>query len=352
MTTLLIRITSVPPKVTALIPVYNREKYVGEAIDSVLAQTFTDFELLVIDDGSTDRSREVVQSYHDSRIRCVMNDSNEGIPKTRNKGVRLAQGEYLAFLDSDDWAYPQRFAKQVAFLDHHADYAAVGTWVAWMDETGRPLRQIQRRPVFSEEIAAQRLFRQGITNSSSMARTIVLREYAHREEYGLSEDFDLWARIAAKYKLATLPEVLVRCRRHHNRISLEQAHRVKDLRLTIYAEQLRALGITFTDVDLEHHSLLRSMRKQEFTPDLAYLDWAETWLQRLQAANSQALCYPEPAFSELLGRLWLKVCWRAARSQGWAVLCRFWQSPLRRQAWPGLRKELALYPPFSWCIQV
>jgi glycosyltransferase involved in cell wall biosynthesis len=352
MTTLLIRITAVPPKVTAVIPVYNREKYVSEAIDSVLSQTFKDFELLVIDDGSTDRSREVVRSYHDSRIRCVMNDSNEGIPKTRNKGVRLAQGEYLAFLDSDDWAYPERFAKQVAFLDSHPDYAAVGTWVVEMDEKGRSLRRIQRRPVFSDEIAAQRLFSQGIANPTSMARTAVLREYEHREEYGLSEDFDLWARIAVKHKLATLPEVLVRGRRHGGRISREQAHRVKDLRLTIYAAQLHALGIAFTDTDLERHFLLRSMRKQGFTPDLAYLEWADAWLQRLQAANLQALCYPEPAFSELLGRLWLKVCWRAARSQGWTVLCRFWQSPLRRQAWPGLRKQLALYPPFSWRIRV
>src|SRR5215510_6164673 len=99
------------PKVTVMIPVYNREKYVGDAIDSILAQTFTDFELLVIDDGSTDRSREVAQSYHDPRICLVCNETNEGVPKTRNTGVRLAHGEYLAFLDSDDWAYPERFTK-------------------------------------------------------------------------------------------------------------------------------------------------------------------------------------------------------------------------------------------------
>ncbi len=87
------------PKVTAVIPAYNREKYVGEAIDSILAQTFTDFELLVIDDGSTDRSREVARSYHDPRIRLVCNETNEGIPKTRNKGIRLGRGEYPEFLN-------------------------------------------------------------------------------------------------------------------------------------------------------------------------------------------------------------------------------------------------------------
>ncbi|HXG18411.1 MAG TPA: glycosyltransferase family 2 protein [Methylomirabilota bacterium] len=340
------------PKVTAVIPVYNREKYVGEAIDSVLAQTFTDFELLVIDDGSTDRSRKVVQSYRDSRIRLVVNDANQGIPRTRNKGVQLAQGEYLAFLDSDDWAYPERFAKQVAFLDRHPEYAAVGTWAVWMDEEGRSLRRVQRKPVFPDEIAALRLFRQGITNSTSMARTAVLREFEHREKYDLSEDFDLWVRIAAKHKLAALPEVLVRCRRHKRRISLEQAHRAKDLRLTIYAAQLRTLGMAFTDTDLERHLLLRSMRKQGFTPDLAYLEWADAWLQRLRAANQQTACYPEPAFSELLGRVWLKVCWRALRNQGWTVWRRFLQSPLRGCAWPGVRRRLFLYTPFFWRMQV
>jgi len=92
------------PKVTVVIPVYNRDQYVGEAIKSILAQTFTDFELLVIDDGSTDSSREVVRAYHDPRICLGCNETNEGIPKTRNTGMQLARGEYLAFLDSRHYA--------------------------------------------------------------------------------------------------------------------------------------------------------------------------------------------------------------------------------------------------------
>src|SRR5262249_35270201 len=141
------------PKVTVVIPVYNREKYVRDAIDSILVQTFPDFELLVIDDGSTDRSREVVQSYHDPRIHLVCNGTNLGVPKTRNLGIQLARGEYLAFLDSDDWAYPERLGKQVAFLDSHPDYAAVGAWIAWMDEEGRSLGRIRRKPILPDEIA-------------------------------------------------------------------------------------------------------------------------------------------------------------------------------------------------------
>src|SRR5262249_55376839 len=127
---------------------------------------------------------------------------------------------------------------------------------------GQSLRRVKRKPVLPDEIAAQRLFRQGIENSASMARTAVLRACEHQEEYDLSEDFDLWARIAAKYKLAALLEVLVRRRMHSGRITQEKAHHIKDRRLAIYAAQLHTLGIVFTATDLEHHLLLRSMRKQ------------------------------------------------------------------------------------------
>jgi glycosyltransferase involved in cell wall biosynthesis len=328
------------PKVTVVIPVYNREKYVGIAIDSILSQTFSDFELLVIDDGSNDGSVEVVLSYNDPRIRLMRNNTNLGVATSRNKGVQLARGEYLAFLDSDDWGYPERLAKQTAFLDSHPDYAAVGSWIEWMSEEGHPSGRIKRKPTAPEEIAAWRLFQQGIENSASMARTVVLRAYRYREEFDVSEDFDLWARIAANHKLATLPEVLVRRRRHASQLTQEKAARAPERRLAIYAAQLHLLGVSFTDTDLNRHLLLRSMRKRGFRPDLNYLEWAETWLLQLRAANQRVGCYPEPAFSQLLGRFWLKVCWYAANDGRWTVCWRFWRSPLCRQTLSHIRLSL------------
>jgi len=330
------------PKVSVAIPVYNREKYIAQAIDSILAQTFTDFELLLIDDGSADSSVAIIRSYSDPRIRLVCHATNSGVAAARNSAITHARGEYLAFLDSDDWAYPRRLAEQVAFLDRHPDYAAVGTWIEWMDTEGRPFGRTKRKPTSPEDIAALRLFQSGIENSASMARTRILREYGYQEDYDPSEDFDLWARVAAKYKLGTLSTVLVRRRQHPQQLTREKAGSAQERRAAIYAAQLATLGVTFTTTDLERHSLLRSMRKQGFRPDLAYLDWAEAWLSQLQTANHGAKCYPEPAFSRLLGHFWLKVCWHTTSNGRLAAWRRFWCSALRKRVMPNLLCSLAL----------
>lgn len=339
------------PQVSVVIPVYNREAYVGAAIESVLAQTFADFEVLVIDDGSTDRSLEVARGYRDPRVRLVRHARNQGLPRTRNAGIDGARGAYVAFLDSDDVALPSRLAKQVAFLDGHRDHAAVGAWVDWMDASGRPLGRVKRRPLAARDVAALRLFRQGIENTASMARTAILRSYRHNECFEVSEDFELWARVAAEHGIANLPEVLVRRRAHAHQTSKDRDDQTRLYRQAIYARQLEDLGIAFEEEDLRRHHLLRRMRKSGFTPNREYVDWAEAWLLALQTANARALQYPEPPFSELLGGFWGKVCWRATPALGWsAAWQRFIASPLRRWAWAGLRADVFLRGPrpLSW----
>jgi glycosyltransferase involved in cell wall biosynthesis len=328
------------PQVTVFIPVYNREKYVSDAIDSILAQSFTDFELLLIDDGSTDGSVEIMKSYTDPRVRLVCNESNLGIPKTRNIGIRLARGEYIAMLDSDDYVYPNRLARQVAFLDRHQDYAMVGSWTATMDEEGRASGKIKRLPVSPGEIQSRLLFRCCLLQSSIMARTAILQEYWYREEYPVCQDVDLFVRIARKHKLGNLPEVLAYSRVHADRVTREKAQLVKDKNLEIISAQLTELGVMFTDTDLERHFLLPRMNKLQFTPDREYLEWAGTWLLKLQEANQHALRYPERPFSRVVGGMWFKVCRRASAGLGWTAWKRFWQSPLRKGALPGLRKNL------------
>jgi glycosyltransferase involved in cell wall biosynthesis len=333
------------PKVSVVIPAYNRERYLADAIDSVLAQTFTDFEILIVDDGSRDRTVEIAQSYRDPRIRIVRHERNRGVAAARNTGVAEARGAYVAFLDSDDVAYPDRLARQVAFLDSHPDYAAVGAWIDWMSEDGRPLGKAKRKPTDAEDIAAQSLFWNGIQNTAAMARRAILGRYPLEERFEVSEDFDLWARIAADHKVANLPCMLVRARAHDRRTTQLQAERTRAIRGEIVGRQLRALGIEFTDGDLDGHLLLRGMRKQGFRPDRAYLDWAEGWLSKLRTANADGHLFPEPAFSRLLGTLWLKACWQASGTMGWRAWRRFLASPLRTGAWAGLWREIAMRLP-------
>ncbi len=207
------------PRVTVFIPVYNREQYVGEAIESILAQTFSDFEILVVDDGSTDTSVEKIHSYTDPRIRLISNKENLGIPKTRNKGVELARGQYMAMLDSDDKAHPERLEKQVAFLDLHPDYAQIGSWCRMMDAQGHVLNKIKRQPVLPHDIHAQFLFRCAMSNRSIMARTAILQEYGYRNDFPRCQDYELHVRLAKKYKLGNIPECLVYGRIHPQQIT-------------------------------------------------------------------------------------------------------------------------------------
>ena len=323
------------PKVSVVIPTYNREAYVRDAIDSILAQSLADFELLVIDDGSTDGSCEAVRAYDDDRIRLIRNDRNLGIAATRNVGLGFARGEYLAFLDSDDMARTDRLAKQTAFLDSHSDHGAVGAWVAWMDSDGRPLEQIKRLATDADEIAAERLFRPGIVNSTAMVRTALLHDFPHREDMVLGEDYDMWARFAACHKIANLPQTLTRCRRHGGRITALNADLVKRARCDIYRTQLAALGVAFSDDDIERHFLLRRMHRVGFIPDDAYVGWAGNWLLGLRDANRRAGLYPEPAFSRVLGVFLAKTCRQAGWRGSWR---RFLTSPLCLAAAPGLIK--------------
>jgi glycosyltransferase involved in cell wall biosynthesis len=334
---------SASPQVTVIILVYNREKYISEAIESILAQSFTDFELLLIDDGSTDGSVEIMGSYTDPRVRLVCNEGNLGIPKTRNKGIRLARGAYLAVLDSDDYAYPDRLARQVAFLDRHKDYAAVGSWTVAMDEKDQSLRRIKRLPVSPGEVQSRLLFRCCLCHSALMARKAILHEYWYRDQYVVCEDVDLFVRIARKHKLGNLPEVLTCIRGHAGRITREKAQLVKDKNLDIVSAQLTELGVMFTDTDLERHFLLSHMNKLQFIPDREYLEWAGAWLLKLQEANQHALRYPERPFSRVVGGMWLKVCRRASAGLGWTAWKRFWQSPLSTGALSGLRQNLFLF---------
>ncbi len=333
-------INSKAPKVTVFIPVYNREEYIGEAIESILAQTFSDFEILLLDDGSTDSSVEKIHSYTDPRIRLVCNEENLGIPKTRNKGVEHARGEYIAMLDSDDRAFPDRLEKQVAFLDTHQEYAQIGSWCRMMDSDGRILKKVKRQPTLPNDIHAQFLFRCAMSNRSIMARTTILREYGYRNDFPRCQDYELHVRLAKKYKLGNIPECLVYGRIHPQQITGQTPVLGDTKKQEIISRQLRELDVTFSLEDLDPHLLLSRMRKANFVPDADYLEWAREWLERLQEANSQTHRYPEPEFSHALSQKWLQSCWVARKNMGLEIAKYFFSSALSKHVLSSLPRQL------------
>jgi glycosyltransferase involved in cell wall biosynthesis len=205
------------PTISVLLPVYNSERYVRWAVQSILIQTFADFELLVIDDGSTDRSLSILRELaaNDGRMR-VESRENKGIVATLNELIRLARGSYLARMDSDDISRPERFEKQLAYLAAHPECVAVGTGILWVDPEGMPIFDLVNE-LAHDRIDAGHMsgIGGGIWHPSVMMRKeAVLRIGAYRAEYQLAEDMDLFLRLAEVGKLANLREILLEYRQH------------------------------------------------------------------------------------------------------------------------------------------
>lgn len=317
------------PRVSVVIPARNRATLIGTAIDSVLTQTFNDFELIVVDDGSTDDTVDVVRRYTDPRIRLVHNDRTPGIPGARNCGAKAANGHYIASLDSDDTAYPERLTRQVDFLDRHENCAVVGSWTNWIDSDGRRLRKIKRRPARAADAAAMLIFNSSLAQPSAMIRTDVMREFYYDEAFAMSSDYELWARMAPHHEMLSLPRVLVCCRNHGKRTTQAKQQQIEAVQRTIQRRQLDRLGIEYTDDDVRRHQFLPRSAKKEGATDLESFAWAEDWLLRLRQANRDVGLYDADAFDRVIGWAWSAVCYRTIRYYPRHVSQCLLASPLR-----------------------
>ncbi|MFC1623858.1 glycosyltransferase family 2 protein [Candidatus Omnitrophota bacterium] len=209
------------PKITVLMTVYNGERYLKECMDSVLNQTFRDFEFLIVNDCGADSSKDIINSYKDNRIKMIENDKNIGQVRSLNIGLDRASGEYIARIDQDDVLMPNRLARESDFLDKRQDIALVGTWGKVIDEKsvifGRDCV-----PVRNEEIIAN-IFFVGyfIMHPSVLFRKEPVMDVGkYNESLFFAEDYDLWARLSLKkYKLANIPEFLIKVRHHRERTS-------------------------------------------------------------------------------------------------------------------------------------
>ena len=160
------------PKVTVLMPVYNAEKYLREAIESILSQTFKNFEFLIINDGSTDKSKDAILSYNDPRIIYSENSKNLGIAKTLNKGMNLARGNYIARMDGDDISHPDRLQEQIEFMDDNRHVGVCGTWLQTINNNKE---EIWKSPIAHEEIRSLMLFHDAIYHPTVVIRRDIIK---------------------------------------------------------------------------------------------------------------------------------------------------------------------------------
>jgi len=203
------------PKISVLMPLFNGERFLREAVESILGQTFTDFEFLIIDDGSTDTSVKTVGTYDDPRIRLISNHENLGVTATLNRGIDLARGEYIARMDCDDISLPDRLAEQVAYLEQHPDCALCSVMVTMSDEQGNDCGVwLDDRETVSSEAIRRFLPRANcIAHPGIMIRKSLLARYRYNERQRVAQDYDLWLRMAADgLVIAKLAKPLLRYR--------------------------------------------------------------------------------------------------------------------------------------------
>ena len=203
-------------------PVYKTNVgYLTEAITSVLNQTFTDFELVLLDDCPEDDREKVVKSLTDKRIKYFKNEKNLGITRSRNKLIDLAQGEYLAVMDHDDMALPDRFAEQVKVLDTHAKIGVVGCWMEQF-----PRKKISRYPQSNRDIEYHLMRGCAIPHTGAMIRKSALGDIRYDEKFSPAEDWGLWCALLGKTQFHNVPKVLMKYRWYRDNTTHRQAEKM------------------------------------------------------------------------------------------------------------------------------
>lgn len=309
------------PMVSVVMPVRNGERFIAEAIGSVLGQTLRDLELLVIDDASSDRTAEITAGFADPRVRLLRNGQRQGVSASRNRGMAEARAPYVAFLDADDVAYPTRLSRQLAYLQAHPTVAVVGTHVDCIDESGQFLfsEPEGHRPCDPRAVRLELLKRACILPSTAVARREVLLAQGGFAAMDYAEDHDLWCRVAIRHDLAILPDRLVAYRYHASQATQRKIRAACDGTqecIRRAAAAYLAAGIVEASQVPPPLSLLGRLRGAEGSFAASCLEWARLYRwafrqpSRGLALSARAVVHgplSPQAWSVMLGCAWQSV---------------------------------------------
>ncbi|MEQ9363129.1 MAG: glycosyltransferase family 2 protein [Leptospirales bacterium] len=334
------------PSISVLMPVYNAERFVEKAIRSVLNQTFKDFELVIVNDGSRDRSVEIIEAFDDSRIRLVHNEQNMGLARVRNRLLELARAPYIAWLDSDDYSEATRLRVQFDYLENNSSAVLCGGFVRPFDHDSGRSGRVWQYPTDPQETKVRLLFDDPLATSAVMVRRNVFVDHKieFRLEYPPAEDYDVWERVAQHGDILNLNRVLTHYRIHANQSSTAGRDREIESVRKIQERQLNRFGIVasgeerevhlkfgLNDYSLEYIDAAAFSGSRESSEGVrspgAFEDAAETWLERLLAHNEDCGFYQKTAFRAVIADRWYRVCY-ARWKTGWWAFRRYRASPL------------------------
>ncbi len=290
------------PTISVVMPVYNGEKYLKEAIDSILNQTYANFEFIIINDGSTDKTEEIILSYTDSRIVYVKNKENFQLVKTLNKGIALAKGKYIARMDADDISLPYRFEQQKYFLDKYKDIGIIGSCVEIFGDSIKSKKW--KVPLNSLEIKISSIFRTPFIHPSVMIKKEIIDTYKllYDEKYKDAEDYELWIRILRNTKGANIPKVLLKYRVLETSITRQAEKKVRErfnIKKSIYTKVLSDFNILNTEEEHKLHYLISSNQK-------VHIDKVKKYFDKLQLDINLSTKEERRMFEKILGQMWIQ----------------------------------------------
>lgn len=248
---------NISPLVSVIIPLYNAEKYIFQALESIVNQTYQNIEIIVIDDGSTDNSEDIVYSIHSSKIKLIKNEHNLGVSATRNRGIELARGKYIALMDADDISYLDRIEKQVNFLEKHNDFGLISShYESFRKGIFGTKRRVRKVPTDPEEIRTTLLFMNAITCPASMLRKSVLEDHKLHFDTSLqiAEDYDLWKRLSFVTKIGNINQPLLHYRKHRNNSTKKRNIAARDY-TKVVMKTFEHFGLSVDDLFNEDYKL-------------------------------------------------------------------------------------------------
>lgn len=303
------------PAVTILMSVYNGDKYLREAIDSILNQTFNDFEFIIINDASTDKTKDILDSYEDKRIKIINNTENIGLTKSLNIGIKSSNGRYIARMDADDISLPERLETEKRFLDQNKNIGMVGTYYYFISSDGKIIETITL-PTDNKELQEKLIEQNQFGHGTVMFRSECIYKIGpYREEFKYSQDYDFWLRISEVYEIANIPIPLYKWRLNKGSISAN-----KKIEQDIYASLARELANERRQNGKDKLEILSGYEKDSFIRN--YIDTQK--FDNQDTANScyswgESLYYRKK-YSESLKYLFRSVLHKPFNNKSWPLI--------------------------------